>query len=342
MNLEQARTLDKKVFHEPADSLKFDTRNFIEGEQEESMVRKLLVVFYVFVAAAAFSAHAQAHSPLTPTRFISYQGLDLAVYESSGRKGPGVLLVHGNTSSAPSYARTLNSDFARRNRLVAIDLPGFGRSDDAPSYDAAFLAGAIVRAVKVLNLDRGVIVGWSLGGDLALQASTQLPQIRGYFLFGTAPIGHAPELPPPFLSPQESFAGAAVQFGAVANLTPEQINQYVTAFFAPTFRPIPQFFFEEGQRTDPGTRTAVFNAVTGQDPTFQDEVAIVRSLRLPIALLLADTDAFLRPAYLQGLASSIPTLWRHRIVIVNNSGHASHWEKPNRFLNLLQGFIRDL
>jgi len=80
---------------------------------------------------------------LEPTGFITYSGLNLAVYESAGTEGPGVLLVHGNTASAQSYARVLDSDFAEENRLAALDLPGFGRSDNAPSYDADVIAAAV-------------------------------------------------------------------------------------------------------------------------------------------------------------------------------------------------------
>ncbi|MGH8593827.1 MAG: alpha/beta fold hydrolase, partial [Gammaproteobacteria bacterium] len=184
-----------------------------------SFVLSLLSISFATVAWAG----------LEPPGFITYSGLNLAVYESAGTEGPGVLLVHGNTSSAHSYARVLDSAFGERVRVAAVDLPGFGRSDNAASYDAAFLAGAIVATAEALDMEAGVFVGSSLGGDLLLQASSQL-KAKGYFLFGTAPLGFAPHLPPPFLTPLESDAGEAVNFGFVKDLTTEQIAQYVTAF----------------------------------------------------------------------------------------------------------------
>ncbi|MGH6635315.1 MAG: alpha/beta hydrolase [Gammaproteobacteria bacterium] len=262
------------------------------------MKRSLVVRFLLSIS---FATVAWADG-LEPTGFITYSGLDLAVYESEGTEGPGVLLVHGNTSSAHSYARVLGSAFGERVRVAAVDLPGFGRSDnaDAASYNAAFLAGAIVATAEALNLVAGVFVGWSLGGDLLLQASSQL-DAKGYFLFGTAPlpVGDAPD-PPPFLTPLESYAGDAVNFGFVADLTTEQIAQYVTAFFRPGFQSIPNFFFVDGERTDPNTRTAVAAAVFGLDDNFQDEVDIVTGLtglKVPVALLLGERDAFVRPEY---------------------------------------------
>lgn len=243
-----------------------------------------------------------------PTGVFTYSGLNLAVYESAGTEGPGVLLVHGNTSSAHSYARVLGSAFGEQVRVAAVDLPGFGRSENAAGYNTAFLAGAIVATAKALDMEAGVFAGSSLGGDLLLQASSQLGKAKGYFLFGTVPLGVAPGLPAPFLTPGESYAGEAVNFGFVADLTPEQIAQYVSAFFRPGFHPIPNFFFLDGERTDPNTRAAVAAAAFGGDPTFQDEVAIVKAFKVPVALLLGESDAFVRPEYLEGLAPDIPNL----------------------------------
>ncbi|MGH8594549.1 MAG: alpha/beta fold hydrolase, partial [Gammaproteobacteria bacterium] len=152
----------------------------------------------------------------------------------------------------------------------------------------------------------------------------------------------APHLPPPFLTPVESDAGEAVNFGFVKDLTTEQIAQYVTAFFRPGFHRIPNFFFVDGERTDPNTRAAVAAAAFGGDPTFKDEVAIVTGLKVPVALLLGERDAFVRPEYLEGLAPGIRNLWRRGIITINRTGHAIHWERDKRFVRLLRDFVRDV
>jgi pimeloyl-ACP methyl ester carboxylesterase len=278
--------------------------------------------------------------PLQPTRYLQHDGVRLAVYESCGTELPGVLLIHGNTSAADSYSRVLESPLGHRRRLVAVDLAGYGRSDDAPAYDVATFADEIAFAAQATGVDDGFIVGWSLGGDLALQAAALLPDVKGYFLFGTAPVGYAPELPPPFLSADESYAGAAVSYGFVADLTPRQVTDYVTAFFRPDYHFIPWTFYRDGLRTDPGTRNAVLMAAAGLDPTFADEVAIVKNLDVPIELVLGTHDAFVRPEYLEGLAPDLPTLHRGEISYVH-AGHAVHYEAPEHFAALLEDFMRD-
>lgn len=301
---------------------------------------KWIVALGALVSAAVTTSTASAGG-MTPTRYLHHNGVRLAVYESDGTESPGVLLLHGNTSSASSYAEVFESPFARRHHVVALDFAGYGNSDNAPFYDVSTFTGQVAFVAQATGVDDGVVVGWSLGGDLALQASSLLPNAKGYFLFGTAPLGYAPGLPAPFLSPAESYAGAAVNYGFVPNLTTQQIDDYVTAFFRPRYRSIPKFFFDDGHRTDPATRAAVGTAGAGLDPTFRDEVAIVRSLSVPVALVLGTEDAFVNPKYLSALAPTIPGLYDGEIVSVKRSGHAIHWEHAERFTALLARFVRD-
>lgn len=285
--------------------------------------------------------HATTGHGFTPTRFVTVQGVRLAVYESEGR-GPDVLLVHGNTSSAQSYERVFESRLAREYHLVALDLPGYGRSENASTYSVDLFTTAIASVAQATGADDGVLVGWSLGGDLALQARHKLPELKGIFIFGTAPVGLDPSLPSPFLTASESYAGDAVNYGLIANLTNEQIDAYVTAFFRPSYDDIPAFFFRDGYRTDPGTRAAVYTAATFQDPDFLDEVTLTRSLDIPLAVVLADTDAFVNPEQLFALAPSLPTLWRDDIQFVRHSGHATQWEHVGHFAQLLDAFVTDV
>ena len=281
----------------------------------------------------------QSDAPLTPSRYITVNGISLAVYESSGRMKPSVLFLHGNTASANMFARVFRSRLAKIMRFVAIDLPGYGRSGNASGYNAQLFRSTIATAATQLGVDDGVVAGFSLGGDFALQAVSALPKIKGLFLTGTAPIGLSPELPPPFLGPDESPAGPAVQFGAVPNMTPEMLIAYVTAFFRPGFAAIAPFFFSDGERTDPGTRLAVFLAVTGQDATFADEVAAIRGLHIPVALVVGEQDSFVRQAYLDALAPSIPNLFLRRAIKVPDTGHTVQWERPAAYNTLLAAFL---
>lgn len=303
---------------------------------------KYVLALGAFVASTMTIGAASAGQTLTPSRYLNYNGVRLAVYESGSTRSPGVLLIHGNTSAANSFGEVLDSAFAHQHHVVAVDLAGFGKSDNAPSYYTGYFADQIRFVAQATGVDDGVIVGWSLGGDLALQSASLLPRAKGYFLFGTAPLGYTPTLPSPFLSPTESYAGAAVNYGFIPTLTTTQIDDYVTAFFRPGYRrQIPNFFFTDGYRTDPNTRAAVGIAAAGYDPTFVDEVAVARNLTVPIALVLGTNDAFVNPNYLTALAPTIPHLYTGNFISVPRAGHAIQWEDSIRFNLLLAKFVRD-
>ncbi|WP_205633590.1 alpha/beta fold hydrolase [Labilithrix luteola] len=304
-------------------------------------MNKLLVGLVAFASSTAFFAGDAFAGELHPTRYLHFNGNKVAVYESRGHEGPGILLLHGNTSAADSYKRILEGPLGSKRHLVAVDLSGYGESDNAASYSTAFFAQEIAYVAQQTGVADGIVVGWSLGGDLALQAAPLLPNAKGFFLFGTAPVGYTPTLPPAFLSPTESYAGPAVSYGFIAGLTQQQITDYVTAFFRPNYRNVPQFMIADGLRTDPNTRTAVYLAGTGQDPTTLDEVAVIRNLHVPVELALGSEDAFVNPAYMDALAPSIPTLHDGHVRYVQHAGHALHYEDPIRFTLILEDFIRD-
>ncbi|HEX7676065.1 MAG TPA: alpha/beta hydrolase [Bdellovibrio sp.] len=292
----------------------------------------------LFVLSFQWSSAFAMNAP----RYINYNGIKLAMYESAGKHGPAILLIHGNTSSARSFEKIIDSPWALYQKIVAIDMPGYGRSENAPTYNVALMVGAIAKAAQISGADHGVVVGWSLGGDFVLQAAASLPDVKGFFIFGTAPVGADTTLPPAFLSPTESYAGNAVNYGFIPNLTTQQVNDYVTAFFRPHYNSIPNAFYTDGQRTDPATRAAVYVAATGGDPTFVDEIAVVRSMTTPIAIAIGSKDAFVNPEFLADLAPSIPHLYKHKIFTFPNSGHAIQWEHPLLFISFLQTFVWDV
>ena len=114
----------------------------------------------------------------------------IAVHESAG-EGPPVVLIHGNSSSSHVFSRQLDGRLGERFRLVAVDLPGHGESDDAKDPSTYSLPGharAVWAVVNAFGLHEAWFVGWSLGGHVALEMAPDLPQARGLLIFGAPPL----------------------------------------------------------------------------------------------------------------------------------------------------------
>lgn len=100
-------------------------------------------------------------------------GLELH-YTSTGR-GPTTLLLHGLGAFAESWRRT-TARLAPHGTVIALDLPGFGRSTKPRRrYDLPFFALAVDRFLRALDIDRVRLVGHSLGGGVAAAYAVTYP-----------------------------------------------------------------------------------------------------------------------------------------------------------------------
>jgi pimeloyl-ACP methyl ester carboxylesterase len=264
---------------------------------------------------------------------LMVDGQPIAFRQSLG-SGPAVLLIHGNSSSSRAYGCQLDGDLGRTHRLVALDLPGFGESQPVSDSDAVLglqgWARMVVKAVAALGLEDAVLVGWSLGGHVALEALADLPHCRGVLIFGTPPIAFPPDMAAAFL-PNPAM-------GAGFNPTPseEEIQGYVTAFFAPGAE-VPAFYSEDMRRADGRARAAVAGSI--RPGGYQDEVDVVRNLHIPLAVVQGAEEQLISLDYLQ--RTSMPTLWRGQVQLIPGAGHAPQWEQPAAFNSLLAAFVAD-
>src|SRR4051795_4146686 len=94
---------------------------------------------------------------------------------------PPLVLLHGFTQTRQSWRRTAN-ELAGRYRVIVPDLPGHGQSAHrTASFDAAT---AYIRALAPQT--PFTLVGYSMGGRIALRAAFELPVDR-LILLGASP-----------------------------------------------------------------------------------------------------------------------------------------------------------
>src|SRR6185295_4764499 len=100
-------------------------------------------------------------------------GIRLHVTEAG--RGPALLMLHGLTATHVNWEHTMAA-FSSRFRVIAPDLPGHGHSEkpDAP-YTIDFFAGMMRSLGRELGIDEAVVLGNSLGGQIALQMALDYP-----------------------------------------------------------------------------------------------------------------------------------------------------------------------
>jgi pimeloyl-ACP methyl ester carboxylesterase len=108
------------------------------------------------------------------TRDITVDGIRLHLTEAG--EGRALVLLHGLTATHANWELTIPA-FADRWRVIAPDLPGHGRSakPDAP-YTVDFYAGVVRSLGRELGVPEAVVIGNSLGGQIALEIAISYPQ----------------------------------------------------------------------------------------------------------------------------------------------------------------------
>src|SRR5918992_1305472 len=123
------------------------------------MIRKLKYVWSIFAisifvlagTASAFDGESQ-FTKLGDTRIH---------YKSYGKGPEALVLVHGWSCNLDNW-RDQIPDFAKRNRVIALDLPGHGQSDKPQiAYTMDLFAHAIDAVMRDAKVERAVIAGHS-------------------------------------------------------------------------------------------------------------------------------------------------------------------------------------
>ncbi len=105
--------------------------------------------------------------------------LTLHLYDSApdgDENLPAALLVHGLGDDADTW-RHIFAPLARTRRVVALDLPGFARSDPAPgAYRPPFFRDVLLSLLDTLSIPRATLIGHSLGAMLCQYLAFEQPE----------------------------------------------------------------------------------------------------------------------------------------------------------------------
>ena len=110
-------------------------------------------------------------------QYADVNGINL-YYETHGAGRP-MILLHGGLGSGEMYGPILPTLSASR-QVIAVDLQGHGRTADIDRpIDLSLMAGDIAALIDHLRLDRPDVVGYSLGGGVAVHAAAGYPEKVG-------------------------------------------------------------------------------------------------------------------------------------------------------------------
>lgn len=262
-------------------------------------------------------------------RVVPTSHASIAVVER-GEGGLPVLFIHGNSSCSAVFDAQLRSPLAEEHRLIAIDLPGHGDSSNAfdpqRSYTRPGFAEAACEVLEQLHVEAAVIVGWSLGGHVAIEMLARSNRIRGAMIVGAPPI-------PPDGWAQGFIHSPHSMLAAAAEWAPDEAE----AFLARVYGQLPERRLREAAiRADGRMRKRLFEAA--REGAGVDQKRMVESSQVPLAVVNGGADALVNLDYFDTV--SYANLWEGRCHRLASLGHAPFWEAPALFTPLLERFLR--
>jgi pimeloyl-ACP methyl ester carboxylesterase len=237
--------------------------------------------------------------------FVEHDGA-LIWYGAYGSGFP-VILLHGGLGHSGNWGFQVPALVEAGYRAVLVDTRGHGRStrDDRPfSYE--LLASDVRAVMDHLNVQRAALVGWSDGACAALILADTVPErVAGVFFFacnmdpsGTKEFALTPVV--------ERCYNRHVQDFAALSPTPDQFDALSAAV-------------SQMQQTQPNY-----------------SAADLAKIRVPVTVVQAEHDEFIKQEHAEYLARTIPDA---SLVILPDVSHFAPLQRPDRYNHVLLDFV---
>lgn len=272
----------------------------------------------------ALPTHIQSAS-----RFVEVNGINTHYLDIGS--GTPLILLHGGGAGADGWGnwRGCLAEYAQYFRVIALDMPGFGRTDkpspDAYAYTQANRNLHLFGFIESLGLDKVNLIGNSMGGATALGLAIEHPErVQKLVLMGSAGLGIA--------NPDPSYMKNLQGY----DFTLEGMERIMHAMVGSRHVVDPllvEYRHEIMQNED--ARVAIQHLVKSKLTYEREQIA---SVKVPTLVVGGKEDKVAVLARTYGYLGLLENSWGF---IVPHVGHWVMIEAPREFAMFTIGFLRD-
>lgn len=253
-------------------------------------------------------------------------------------EGQPLVLLHGFTGSIENWRPHIQV-FKNHLQVVALDLLGHGESDapaDPARYGLAPCLADLVAVLDHLGLPQTNVLGYSMGGRVALHLAAAHPQrVRALVLESASP-----GLADPVERRERQASDEALAAGLERGGLEAFINHWERLPLFASQRRLPEatraaLRAQRLRNRALGLANSLRGLGTGAQPSLWDRLS---GLQTPTLLLAGELDPKF-VALSQAMAEALP---RARLAIVPHAGHTIHLEQPEMFQRLVVRWLLEI
>jgi pimeloyl-ACP methyl ester carboxylesterase len=266
-------------------------------------------------------------------------GCDEVSYVELGEGDP-VLAIHGLGGNWRVWLENLPA-LARRHRVIAVDLPGFGGS--SPAGEGIAIHGysrLLVGLLEQLALQQTVVIGSSLGGwiaaDLALRAPARVRALVLVDAGGVVPTACERRKALAIMQGAALLAPYAPRFRTlVASRRHLRSLALRYTFARPREVAADLVYMALPSEPDPGFQAALYAAKRSWSEAWCDGLT---EIACPTLIVWGDSDSLLPIRHAREYARRIVG---SRLYVISEAGHLPMLERPREFNRVVLDFLAD-
>jgi pimeloyl-ACP methyl ester carboxylesterase len=242
--------------------------------------------------------------------------------------GKVIVLLHGFTESLKIWS-SFSTQLSKKYRVIAIDLPGHGKSDCiAKVHTMERLAEVVFTVLKKLKVGKCLMVGHSMGGYVTLAFAAQYPELlRGFSLF------HSHCFADTTVEQEKRSRTIAFvnqdKFSFIAQFIPELFPVEVHLKFAKQIERLVQ-------RASKMEKDAVIAALEGMKCR-KDQTELLKTTKHPVLFILGQKDSRAPLARLWEMIA-LPSV--SETLLLRDCGHMGYIEAPEITFESISAFAR--